>query len=365
MADKETGLNIPVSAVADKESAKEAVNELTKGILSSLKDGYIEIPAELKVPIKGASKDLEKAQKDVINQWEKTFKEGFSSSTKDLDNLTNAYQRFKKLAGQQHKANTKQSRGLSAIMGGPIQEYSMSKREAQARRNEFKKEYEKAQKRNAKKSTSSKEDKLLAEEIANEIKQENKRRGYGKLSKELRRGTSRARGSTPGADINLGLRRPSMDGLYVDGKSLRMSEISPYRSVDEARRAKEQREIRRRERASLTTRRATSEDIEDVDKKLKQREAGGRSQSGTEYELIKKALLTEVAKIQGGLIKGKPGATSQKLIDQVLANLTYDEEQGIDPLKSIMGIHNMLQKRYDSKGKIGTTDGTIRGEGKN
>ena len=52
MADKETGVNIPVSAVADKPSAKEAVNELTKGVLSSLKDGYIEIPAELKVPIK-------------------------------------------------------------------------------------------------------------------------------------------------------------------------------------------------------------------------------------------------------------------------------------------------------------------------
>ena len=94
MADKETGLNIPVSAVADKNSAKEAVNELTKDVLSSLKDGYIEIPAELKVPIKGASKDLEKAQKDVIKQWERTFKEGFSSSAKDLDALTEAYQRF-------------------------------------------------------------------------------------------------------------------------------------------------------------------------------------------------------------------------------------------------------------------------------
>lgn len=365
MADKETGLNIPVSAVADKDSAKEAVNELTKGILSSLKDGYIEIPAELKVPIKGASKDLEKAQKDVINQWEKTFKEGFSSSAKDLDNLTNAYQRFKKLAGQQHKANTKQSRGISAIMGEPIQAYSMSKREAQAKGKEIRKELEKAQKRSTKQNITSEEKKLLKEEIDNAIKQENKRRGYDKLNKELRRGTSRARGSTPGADINLGLRRPSMDSPYVDDKSLRMSEISPYRSVDEVRRAKEQQEIKARERASLTSRRATSEDIEDVDKKLKQREAGGRSQSGTEYELIKKALLTELAKIQGGLIKGKPDATSQKLIDQVFANLAYDEDRGIDPMKSVMGIHNMLQKRYDTKGKIGTTDGTIRGEGKN
>ena len=365
MADKETGLNIPVSAVADKDSAKEAVNELTKGVLSSLKDGYIEIPAELKVPIKGASKDLEKAQKDVINQWEKTFKEGFSSSAKDLDNLTNAYQRFKKLAGQQHKANTKQSRGISAIMGGPIQEYSMSKRDEQARRTEFKKQIERAQKQNSKKNASSKEDKLLAEEIANAIKQENKRRGYDKLSRELSKGANRAKASTPGAPTNLGIRSPSMDGPYVNERTLRMSEISPYGNINEVMRAKEQQEIRRRERASLTTRRATSEDITDADKKLKQRESSGRSQVGTEYELIKRALLTELAKLQGGLIKGKPGATSQKLIDQVLANLTYDEEKGVDPLKSIMGIHNMLQKRYDTKGKLGTTDGTTRGEGKN
>ena len=361
MADKETGLNIPVSAVADKNSAKEAVNELTKDVLSSLKDGYIEIPAELKVPIKGASKDLEKAQKDVIKQWERTFKEGFSSSAKDLDNLTAAYQRFKKLAGQQHKANTKQSRGISAIMGGPIQEYSMSKREAQTTGKEIKKEIEKAQKRNTKQSLTAEKRKL----INDVVKQNNKNKGYDKLSKELRRGTSRAKGSTPGADINLGLRRPSMGGPYVDAKSFRMSEISPYRSVDEARRAKEQQKIRARERASLTSRRATSEDINEADKKLKQREAGGRSQSGTEYELIKRALLTELAKIQGGLIKGKPDATSQKLIDQVFANLAYDEDQGIDPLKSIMGIHNMLQKRYDTKGKIGITDGTTKGEGPN
>lgn len=364
MADKETGLNIPVSAVADKDSAKEAVNELTKGVLSSLKDGYIEIPAELKVPIKGASKDLEKAQKDVINQWEKTFKEGFSSSAKDLDNLTAAYQRFKRLAGQQHKANTKQSRGISAIMGEPIQAYNLSKREAQAKGKEIRKELEKAQKRSTKQNITSEEKKLLKEEIDNAIKQENKRRGYDKLSKELRRGTSRARGSTPGADINLGMRSPVMGGPYLSKDSLLKSEISPYGNIDESRRAKELAEIREKERESLKTKIDKDYKIGGKDNKIGLR-GSDRSQSGTEYELIKKALLTEVAKLQSGLIKGKSDATSQKLIDQVLANLTYDEEQGVDPLKSIMGIHNMLQKRYDTKGKIGTTDGTIRGEGKN
>lgn len=364
MADKETGLNIPVSAVADKNSAKEAVNELTKDVLSSLKDGYIEIPAELKVPIKGASKDLEKAQKDVIKQWERTFKEGFSSSAKDLDALTEAYQRFKKLAGQQHKAGTKQSKGISAIMGEQIQAYDTSKKAAQARRTEFKKQIEKAQKRNTKQGTTSDEKKLLKEEIDHAIAQEYKRKGYGKLSKDLGRGASRAKAATPGSPINLGLRSPAMGGPYVDERTLRMSEISPYRNMDEVRRAKELQEIRKAERESLKVRIDKNYEVGGKDNKIGVRSAD-KSQSGTEYELIKKALLTELTKIQGGLIKGRPDATSQKLIDQVLANLTYDEQKGVDPLKSIMGIHNMLQKRYDTKGKIGITDGSVKGEGPN
>ena len=364
MADKETGLNIPVSAVADKNSAKEAVNELTKDVLSSLKDGYIEIPAELKVPIKGASKDLEKAQKDVIKQWERTFKEGFSSSAKDLDALTEAYQRFKKLAGQQHKAGTKQSKGISAIMGDQIQAYAMSKKDVQARRAEFKKQIEKVQKRSTKQGMTSEEKKLLKEEIDNAIAQDYKRKGYDKFNKELGKGASRAKAAIPGAPTNLGVRSPAMGGPYLSKDSLLKSEISPYGNIDESRRAKELAEIREKERESLKTKVDKDYKIGGKDNKIGLRNPD-RSQSGTEYELIKKALLTELAKIQSGLIKGKSGATSQKLIDQVLANLAYDEQQGIDPLKSVTGIHNMLQKRYDTKGKIGTTDGTPTGEGKN
>lgn len=364
MADKETGLNIPVSAVADKDSAKEAVNELTKGVLSSLKDGYIEIPAELKVPIKGASKNLEKAQKDVINQWEKTFKEGFSSSAKDLDNLTVAYQRFKKLAGQQHKANTKQSRGISAIMGEQIQTYNMSKKDTQTLKNEFKKQTKQSQNRNSKQRMTSEEKKLSKESLNQTVNQNYDKKGYSKFSEELHRGASRAKSATVGAPINLGLRSPVMGGPYTSKKSWQMSDISPYRNIDEARRAKERNEIRKAERASLKIWTDKDYKIGGKDNKIGLR-GSDRSQSGTEYELIKKALLTELAKIQKGLTKGEPGATSQKLINQVLANLTYDEEKGIDPLKSIMGIHNMLQKTFDTKGKIGITDGTTRGEGPN
>ena len=364
MADKETGLNIPVNAVANKNSAKEAVNELGKNVLSSLKDGYIEIPAELKVPIKGASKDLQKAQKDVIKQWEKTFKEGFSSSAKDLDALTEAYQRFKKLAGQQHKAGTKQSRGISAIMGEQIQAYNMSKKDTQTVKNELNKQIKKAQKRNTKRNMTSEEKKLLKEEIDNAVTQDYKRKGYNKFSKELTKGASRAKAAVPGSPTNLGLRSPAMGGPYVTRRTLQMSELSPYGTMDDVRLAKERNEIREQERKSLKIKIDKDYKIGGKDNKIGIR-GSDRPQSGTEYELIKKALLTELSKIQGGLIKGKPSETSQKLIDQVLANLTYDEQNGVDPLKSVMSIHNMLQKRYDTRGKIGSTNGEIKGEGPN
>ena len=121
MADKETGLNITVGAVADENSAAQAAKDLTKGVLSSLKDGYIEVPAEIKVPIKGASKELEQAQKKVLTQWRKTFKKGFSSSEEDLSELTKAYKKFKELS--KGKAKEEQSKWITNVIGKQIASY--------------------------------------------------------------------------------------------------------------------------------------------------------------------------------------------------------------------------------------------------
>ena len=129
MADLETGLNIPVSAYADKDSAKEAVDNLTKSVLSSLKNGYIEVPAEVKTSFNRGSKELDKAQKDVINQWEKMSKEGFSSSEEYLDDLINKYKKFKSLAGKEGKGNSKQAKWLTKTIGGSLQPYLTQRRE--------------------------------------------------------------------------------------------------------------------------------------------------------------------------------------------------------------------------------------------
>ena len=359
---EEIGLNIPISAYADEDSAKKAVQDLTKNILGALKDGYIEIPTAISDEFdkSKASAKLIRAQKDFISQWEKMSKEGFSSSEEDLQNFVNKFTEFKRLMGKEGKAGSKQNLAIRDLgLNDLIQSY---RKQLSSIQTEVTKQTRTTRRTTRNSTMTTKEKRKQEEAIQAAI---DKKYGYDKLSKELKKGVGHARAATPGSPINLGLRKPNLEGPYVDEKTLRMSEISPYRNMDEARRAKELQEIRARERASLTSRRATTEDIIKADEKVNQREASGMLQSGTEYQLIKRALLTELAKIQGGLIKGKPDATSQKLIDQVLANLAYDEEQGIDPLKSITSINNVLQKRYDTRGSIGVTDGSIKGEGPN
>ena len=375
MADIETGLNIPIGAYADEDSAKKAIQDLTKSILGALKDGYIEIPTTISDEFdkSKASTKLIRAQKDFLNQWSKMSKEGFSSSEEDLQAFVDKFTEFKRLMGKEGKGGSKQNLAIRDLgLNELVQTY---KKQLNTIQSQIKTETKTKTNRQVKvNSTGSRKRTPMTAEEKRIYKKEqeesiqaaiDKKYGYDKLSKELNKGASRAKAAIPGAPTNLGIRSPAIGGPYVNERTLRMSEISPYRNIDEARRAKEEREIKAKERASLTSRRATEEDYVSAEKRIKHREASGPSQSGTEYELIKKALLTELSKIQNNLVKGESGTTSQDLINQVLANLAYDEKQGVDPLKSIMGIHNMLQSRCDSKGKLGITSGSPKGEGDN
>ena len=238
MADKETGLNITVGAVADEGSAKKAAKDLAKGVLSSLKDGYIEVPAEIKVPIKNASKDLEKAQKDVITQWKKTFKEGFSSSAKDLDDLTEAYNKFKKLAGKEHKAGTKQYREINKLMAGQIQSYNAQKQARETKRVEQAIKSQQAKQRSTQIKSKRPRDfgTPSKEEIDANIRSEQKRRMRGIKS-------------TLPAGYGNGWVNPSRTDEY----NAKLSEISSYRSTMEKQTRQSQKEARKWERDSFTS----------------------------------------------------------------------------------------------------------------
>ena len=124
MADKKL-YTVTVGSNADKSSAeqtgKDIAKNVKKGVLSVLKDGYIEVPAEIKAPIKGASKELKQAQSKVLTQWKKTFKEGFSSSKEDLDELIKAYNKFKGLA--KGKTQETQTKWITDIIGKQLASY--------------------------------------------------------------------------------------------------------------------------------------------------------------------------------------------------------------------------------------------------
>ena len=96
MADKETGLNIEVNAVANKQSAEQAVNELVSGVQKASNKGRIEVPVDITVPIDNTKKKLTKAQEDITSEISKMMAKGFSASGKDIDNLTSKFNTFTK-----------------------------------------------------------------------------------------------------------------------------------------------------------------------------------------------------------------------------------------------------------------------------
>ena len=132
MADKDTGLNIVIGAVADEASAKKASEDIVKQVLGALKDGYIEIPTTIsdKFDKSKASVKLIKAQEDFINQWKKMSAEGFSSSEDDLKAFVDKFTEFKRLMGKEGKSNSKQNLAIRDLgLGEVIQSYRKATKE--------------------------------------------------------------------------------------------------------------------------------------------------------------------------------------------------------------------------------------------
>ena len=92
----DANLNIEVNAVANKQSAEQAVNELVSGVQKASNKGRIEVPVDITVPIDNTKKKLTKAQGDITSEISKMMAEGFSASGKDIDRLTSKFEAFTK-----------------------------------------------------------------------------------------------------------------------------------------------------------------------------------------------------------------------------------------------------------------------------
>ena len=83
MADKESGINIPVYASVDEGSVKQAVSKIDSDVQKATKNSHIEVPVDITVPISKTKTDLTKAQSDVAQLLSKMSKRGFSAYAKD------------------------------------------------------------------------------------------------------------------------------------------------------------------------------------------------------------------------------------------------------------------------------------------
>ena len=92
----DANLNIEVNAVANKQSAEQAVNELVSGVQKASNKGRIEMPVDITVPIDNTKKKLTKAQGDITSEISKMMAKGFSASGKDIDTLTSKFEAFTK-----------------------------------------------------------------------------------------------------------------------------------------------------------------------------------------------------------------------------------------------------------------------------
>ena len=112
--ERDLDMEIIVRAVTDEASAEEAAGKLAKKVLSSLKDGCVEIPTALKDPFKGskATDEITKAQRAFLSEWEKMAGKGFSASTEELDSFIDKFLILKRLINQQNRANSKQNKAL-------------------------------------------------------------------------------------------------------------------------------------------------------------------------------------------------------------------------------------------------------------
>lgn len=350
MADKETGLQIPVSAYADKDSVKEAINELTKGVLSSLKDGYIEVPAEIKASYARGSKELDKAQKDVIKLYEKMSKEGFSSSADDLDNLIEKYKKFKSLAGKEGKGNSKQTKWLTKTIGGTLQPYLTQKRELELIVKSFEEsvaKIEKSTKISIKKSTSKKSKDYT-------VSSDRKHTTGGKRYEGLR--------SIGPQDPKTGWVDPSATNEY----EAHNSELSPYKSSQ----AKQMRQSERDFYKDPAHQAKSSKPSEEEFNKIWS-EVSSKSKQLSDVEKAK------------GLSKTLTDKLLPKLINDILserdtegsAKQFSDTAEAIYKLSETAGIHqydvakneidSVMRKFFDVRGRIGGTDGTDKTAGLN
>ena len=203
--------------------------------------------------------------------------------------------------------------------------------------------------------------------------------------KKLRRGASRAQAATPGADVNLGLRQPVMDGPYIDKKRIIRTAIGgPYADTNSYERnaAATRKESEKLAKKSLLTFMVSvnnlSKFLEERNEQLRQEaEKNGSTFIGDEgrnkndiTELEKNRHLSQIATDEAikelkKINKGKPNANVGAFQDSLKASFGFlTKSFGPSIWKGLSQNVNAIMAQF-AGGTFKITDDPIKGEGKN
>lgn len=135
MADKETGLQITVGAVADEKSADNATKQIVSRVFDKLKEGAIKLPINSKLDkadLRKLDDSMKQARKEVVSRYNKLLKDmddpkGFDAfsdkAIKDLVELGKAYSAFNSKASGRSKNNLAAIYEVKAALGDVFQLY--------------------------------------------------------------------------------------------------------------------------------------------------------------------------------------------------------------------------------------------------
>ena len=355
MADIETGLGIPVSAYADEDSAKKAIQDLTKSILGALKDGYIEIPTAISDEFdkSKASAKLIRAQKDFLNQWGKMSKEGFSSSEEDLQAFVDKFTEFKRLMGKEGKGGSKQNLAIRDLgLGELVQSYKKQFKAIQTMQTEAMKSVNAPQTKV--KSTRRKSSKkyidtgaeISDKEIKANIKQEKDRR-YRGIETVLPRGIKSNSGVDPG--------RSTEDDLLK-------SEISSHRSNMERQSAQSLKQALKEQKPPEVTRPGAEAIEQAINNAFKS--GNNKNNISKEEAALEKRNITsnELAKILGGLEHARPDTSIQQFNDYLNGIFTFNKQADKSEWDAIfLSLSKTFHRYFNTEGNIGSTNGKEKG----
>ena len=354
MADKETGLNIPISAYADEDSAKKAVQDLTKSVLGALKDGYIEIPTAISDEFdkSKASAKLIRAQKDFLNQWGKMSKEGFSSSEEDLQAFVDKFTEFKRLMGKEGKGGSKQNLAIRDLgLSELVQSYKKQFKAIQTIQTEAMKSVNAPQTKVKSTRKSSKKyidtgAEISDEEIKANIKQDKNRR-YRGIEKILPRGIKSDTSIDPGSTTK---------------REILNSEISEYRSNMAHQMAQSLEQALKEQKPPEVTRPGAEAIEQAINNAFKS--GNNKNNISKEQAALEKRNITsnELAKILGGLEHARPDTSIQQFNDYLNGILTFNNQAGKSEWDAIfLSLSKTFHRYFNAEGKLGSTSGKEKG----